>query len=75
MTITATELIYNLGKYLRLVDTEDISIKKNGKLIAIMSNPNKDRISIMQSLKGILPNDTNENEIKSERLLKKWEYI
>ena len=29
MIITATELKYNLGKYLKLVDNEDITIKKN----------------------------------------------
>ena len=75
MTITATELKYNLGKYLKLVDSEDISIKKNGKLIAILSNPNKDKFNILQNLKGILPNDINEKDIKNERLISKWEYI
>ena len=71
MTITATELKYNLGKYLKLVDSEDISIKKNGKLIAILSNPNKDKFNILQNLKGILPNDINEKDIKNERLISK----
>ena len=75
MTITATELKYNLGKYLKLVDSEDISIKKNGKLIAILSYPNKDKFNILQNLKGILPNDINEKDIKNERLISKWEYI
>ena len=75
MTITATELKYNIGKYLKIVDKEDVGIKKNGKLVAILSNPNKDRLSILQSLKGILPNDIDESDIKKERLLKKWEYI
>ena len=71
MTITATELKYNIGKYLKIVDKEDVGIKKNGKLVAILSNPNKDRLSILQSLKGILPNDIDESDIKKERLLKK----
>ena len=34
MTITATELKNNLGKYLILAATEDIFITKNGKTIA-----------------------------------------
>ena len=71
MTITATELKYNIGKYLKIVDKEDVGIKKNGKLVAILSNPNKDRLSILQSLKGILTNDIDESDIKKERLLKK----
>ena len=71
MIITATELKYNLGKYLKLVDKEDISIRKNGKLIAVLSNPNKDRFSILQNLKGIIPNDIDEKTIKNERLANK----
>lgn len=71
MTITATELKYNLGKYLKLVDSEDISIKKNGKLVAVLSNPNKDKFSILQNLKGILPNNIDEKSIKDERLIAK----
>lgn len=74
MVITATELKYNLGKYLKLVDKEDISIKKNGKLVAILSNPNKDKFGILQNLKGIIPSNIDENKIKSERLIRKWKY-
>ena len=34
MSITATELKQNLGKYLILSLTEDIFITKNGKIVA-----------------------------------------
>ena len=71
MIITATELKYNLGKYLKLVDKEDISIKKNGKLIAILSNPNKDRFGILKSLKGIIPSNVDEKKAKDKRLRNK----
>ena len=71
MIITATELKYNLGKYLKLVDTEDIGIKKNGKLIATLINPNKDRFRILQGLKGIIPSSVNEKKTKKERLYSK----
>ena len=69
MTITATELKVNLGKYLRIVDNEDIYIKKNGKVIAMFSNPNKNRFEILKSLEGIIPSNVNENDIKRERLI------
>ena len=39
MTITATELKNNLGKYLILAATEDIFITKNGKTIAKLTSP------------------------------------
>ncbi len=39
MSITATELKNNLGKYLMLSATEDILITKNGKVVAKLTNP------------------------------------
>ena len=39
MSITATELKSNLGKYLMLAETEDIYITRNGKVVAKLSNP------------------------------------
>ena len=38
MSITATELKINLGKYLMLAETEDIYITRNGKVVAKLSN-------------------------------------
>ena len=68
MSITATELKTNLGKYLMLAETEDIYITKNGKVVAKLSNPNQDRIDIAKSLFGIIPSDVTLEESKEERL-------
>lgn len=68
MSVTATELKNNLGKYLLLSATEDIFITKNGKIIAKLTNPHQDRIEIAKSLFGILPKDAELEEIKAERL-------
>ena len=43
MSITATELKSNLGKYLMLAETEDIYITRNGKVVAKLSNPYQER--------------------------------
>lgn len=51
MTITATEFKTNFGKYLKLVDKEDIFITRNGKTIAKVVNPN---VSALSSLRGML---------------------
>ena len=67
MSITATELKLNLGKYLSLAETEDIFITKNGKIIAKLSNPYQDRVDIAKSLFGILPADTTLEEAYQER--------
>lgn len=68
MSITATELKRNLGKYLTLAATEDIYITKNGKVIAKLSNPHQDRVDMAKSLFGILPTDITLEEAKAERL-------
>lgn len=68
MSITATELKSNLGKYLMLAATEDIYITRNGKVVAKLSNPNQDRMDVAKSLFGVLPADTTLEEAREERL-------
>lgn len=70
MSVTATELKMNLGKYLQLAETEDVFITKNGKVIAKLTNPNADRRALVDSLIGIIPDDITLEEAKEERLNK-----
>lgn len=68
MSITATELKQNLGKYLLLSSKEDIYITKNGKVVAKLTNPNQNRINTAKSLFGILPKDASLEDAREERL-------
>lgn len=68
MSITATELKQNLGKYLLLSANEDIYITKNGKVVAKLTNPNQNRVNTAKSLFGILPGDACLEDAKEERL-------
>lgn len=68
MSITATELKNNLGKYLLLSATEDIFITKNGKIVAKLTNPHQDRVEVAKSLFGILPKEADMEEARAERL-------
>lgn len=68
MSITATELKMNLGKYLRLSQKEDIYITLNGKTFAKLSNPFQDRVDMAKSLFGILPADITLEQAREERL-------
>lgn len=68
MSVTATELKNNLGKYLVLSATEDIFITKNGKVIAKLTNPYQDRVATAKSLFGILPKDADMEGSRQERL-------
>ena len=68
MSITATELKENLGKYLQMASTEEIFITKNGKVVAKLSNPYQDRIEMARSLGGSVPSDIMLEEAREERL-------
>ncbi len=70
MSITATELKENLGKYLLLSATEDIYITKNGKIVSKLSNPFQDRVAVAKSLFGCVPAEMTLEEAREERLSK-----
>lgn len=67
MSITATELKANLGKYLQLAKVEDVFITQYGKVVAKLTNPFQDRMEIAESLFGILPQTTTLEEAREER--------
>lgn len=70
MIITATELKTNLGKYLELASIQDIFITKNGKNIARLTSQSIDKLSVLDSLVGIIPSQEtiDEDTIREERL-------
>lgn len=70
MSITATELKLNLGRYLKLAEHEDILITRNGKVVAKLSNPNADRIEMAKALLGVIPADITLDEARAERASK-----
>lgn len=68
MSITATELKLNLGKYLLLAATQDIYITRNGKTIAKLVSPYQDRIDVVDKLFGSVPDSMTLEEAKEARL-------
>ena len=68
MSITATELKANLGKYLLLAATEDVFITQYGKVVAKLTNPFQNRAEIAESLFGILPQTMTLEETRETRL-------
>lgn len=68
MSITATELKENLGKYLALAAEEEILITRNGKAVARLTGPYSDLVETAKSLAGIIPADITAEEARKERL-------
>ena len=72
MVATATKFKANIGYYLDNVSKNDVYITKNGKMIARLCDPSKDKMSILNSLVGILPNDhISLEDAKLERILRR----
>ena len=69
MTITATELKLNLGKYLLLAATQDIYITRNGKTIAKLVSPYQDRVDTVDSLFGSVPDSMTLEEAREEQMI------
>ncbi len=69
MSVTATELKNNLGKYLLLSATEDVFITKNGKVVAKLTSPYENRVQTARSLFGILRREADIDEARRERTL------
>lgn len=70
MSITATELKANLGKYLLLAATEDIFITKNGRTIAKLTSPYQNKLDTIESLFGSIPDTVTFEDAREERLNK-----
>lgn len=79
MLVTATEFKSNIGKYLALVASEDIFITRNGKNVARLTSTKEDKVAVMESLFGILPqcngSDIDIKQFKAERLARKYESL
>ncbi len=72
-TVTATEVQNNFGKYLRVVQTGgEVIVMKNGKGVARLVSYDKSVSFLTDSLIGVLKNDYNEKESRTERI-KKYE--
>ena len=74
MVTSATDFRANINKYIKLSEKDDIFVGRNGKNIAVASNPNKDRRAMLDSILGTLPEGAAKefDRVRLERIMKKW---
>ena len=72
MIITVDDMENDVDKYLEIVQNEEVLITENDKLIAVLSKPDDEKMSILSSLVGIAKGDgdVSLDKIKTERLSK-----
>jgi len=73
MVVTATQFKTNIGHYLDTVgERKEVYITKNGKMVAKLSDPMQDKMSILNALVGIIPkNHISLEDAKMERIFKR----
>lgn len=79
MQVTLSDLKVNVGKYVDLAKTEDVTITKYGKPVAKTIRFDKepwymkkipDKITSIDQLFGTLPDDIDADDVRAERLSK-----
>ena len=68
MQVTTTEVQNNFGKYLKIADQEDVIITRNGKPLARLTNLERERKFLTDSLLGILPANIDDPTERAERV-------
>lgn len=74
ITITATELKNNLGKYLDLMSSEEIAITKNGKYIGSLMPPKNEKLDIFfKEISGLISEESakKSNDPRIQHILEK----
>ena len=69
-TITASEFRQNFGRYMELVSVQDYSVTRNGKVVGVWTNPNRDRMALVESLAGSIHDVVDEAFDREERRLR-----
>ena len=69
MTVTATEIQNNFGKYLQMAQSgEEIIILRNGKEMARLISREKNVSFLTDSIVGVLKNDYDDKAARAERV-------
>ena len=76
MIISTDELKENIDHYLDFVEKETILIYENGRNIAVLSSVDKNRKTIVDSLRGIIPDeDKTMKDYRAERISERYSFF
>ena len=70
MIVSSTEVQNNFGKYVELALGQEIVITKNGSPVARLLGMNETVSFLSDRLVGLVPCDVDEDEEKTERLMR-----
>lgn len=65
--VTASEFRQHFGKYMELVGERDFEVTRNGKVVAVWSNPRKRKLDAVERLAGSIGAEIDEASLREER--------
>jgi prevent-host-death family protein len=68
MYANATQVKNNFGEYLKRAQKDEVRIRKNGVVVAVLRGVEQERKSITAGLSGIIPATVDETAARSKRL-------
>ena len=75
MIISTNELKENIDHYLDIVEKETILIYENGRNIAVLSSADKNRKAIVDSLRGIIPDEGKTmKDYRAEKISERYSF-
>ena len=69
LQITISEFRKDIKRYSELVKEQDIIVVSNGKPVMRVSDPMKDKVTKIKSLRGIARTELNYEDILKEKLI------
>lgn len=70
MYADATKVKNNFGEYLKRAQDDEIRIRKNGVVVAVLRCIDQERKSLTEGLIGIIPTDVDEKDLRAQRLVR-----
>ena len=68
MIATATQFKKNLGHYLDLAAQEDVYVTRHGRETVRISNPARERVTLLDQLVGLATATLTGEEVRADRL-------
>lgn len=66
-TVPASEFRQNFGRYMELVETQDVQVTKNGRVVALWTNPHRDKLALVDKLAGSIHATIDLDKDRAER--------
>lgn len=66
--VSSSDFRQHFGRYMELVEHQDFEITRNGKVVALWTNPHRNRLNLVEELAGSIHAIVDEDADRAERV-------